>query len=146
MTRLATNRLSRSGSTTYSNHADDESSESSTIGFAEGYGLQGTFQSTDRIRVRWAKPIIGKDAPETTDGRRRVNIREAQGSMTCVVLGNNNFGRKGKHRSVDPYHLGQEGSIEMKLEYSATCKGVTFPGVATMLGLDVGLDAGDCDV
>lgn len=66
--------------------------------------------------------------------------------MTCIVLPNTKFGRKGKHRSVDPYQLGQDGSIAMKLEYSATCKGVWFPGVATLLGLDVGLDAGDCEV
>ena len=34
----------------------------------------------------------------------------------------------------------------MKVEYNATCQGVWFPGVATMLGMDVGLECDDFDV
>lgn len=149
VTRLATTRLPRSPHSTssmYSSLADDESSDSSTVGFAEGCGLQGTFQSTDRIRIRWAKPIKPKDAPEAADGRRRVGVREVAASSTCVVLGNSRSNRKGKHRSVENFFASQDDSIAMRVEYSATCKGIWFPGVATMLGMDVGLDAGDCDV
>ena len=53
--------------------------------------------------------------------------------MTCTVLGTS----KGK---------GRDEGLVMRVQYEATCKGVWFPGVATLLGLDVGLDAGDCDV
>lgn len=146
VTRSTINRLSRTNSGAYTSLADDESSESSTIGFAEGYGLRGTFQSTDRIRVRWAKPIKTREAPEAADGRRRVGIRDVTASMTCAVLGSPRFGRKGKNRAWDDHPIGHDGSIAMKLEYSATCKGVCFPGVATMLGMDIGLDVGDCEV
>lgn len=55
--------------------------------------------------------------------------------MTCTVLGTS----RGKDRDTS------EGVV-VRVQYEATCKGVWFPGVATLLGLDVELDAGDCDV
>ncbi len=36
----------------YNNFADDESSDSSASGLLEGIGIQGTFPSAERIRVR----------------------------------------------------------------------------------------------
>ncbi|KAG1761685.1 hypothetical protein EDD22DRAFT_895111 [Suillus occidentalis] len=68
------------------------------------------------------------------DGRRRVGVKEVKGEMTCHVLG----------KDSDP-GSGREG-ILMKLEYKGTAKGVWFPGVATMLGMDVGLEARGSDV
>ncbi|KAI0672915.1 hypothetical protein C8Q78DRAFT_970556 [Trametes maxima] len=134
VTRSASARLSRSHS--YNNFADDEESDASTsAGFSDGCGIQGSFPSTERIRIRWARPMRPEQLPQTLDGRRRVGIREVKGTMNCVVLGANQ---------------GQEyGSIDgliVRVQYEAACKGVWFPGVATLLGLDVGLDAGDCDV
>ncbi|KAH9951863.1 hypothetical protein B0H21DRAFT_407 [Amylocystis lapponica] len=133
VTRTTSARLSRSHS--YTSFADDESSDASTsAGFAEGCDIKGTFQSAERIRVRWAAPMKAGQIPEASDGRRRVGIREVKSNLTCVVLGNSRA--KGK----------EKGGVMMDLEYHATCKGVWFPGVATMLGMDVGLEAGDFDV
>ncbi|RDX56450.1 hypothetical protein OH76DRAFT_1509070 [Lentinus brumalis] len=130
VTRSTSTRLGRTHS--YNNFADDESSDASvSAGFSDGCGIQGSFPSTERIRIRWARPLKSGQQPSTSDGRRRVGIREVKGDMTCTVLGT-----KGKER---------EG-IVMRVQYEATCKGVWFPGVATLLGLDVGLEAGDCDV
>ncbi|KAI0086434.1 hypothetical protein BDY19DRAFT_908395 [Irpex rosettiformis] len=140
VTRSASKRLTRSHS--YQNFADEDTSDDSTTGFSDGYGIQGSFPSTDRMRVRWAAPLKSSDVPETSDGRRRVGIREVKGDMTCVVL--DRMG-KGKDREDDEDADTPEG-IVMKVEYTATCKGVWFPGVATMLGMDVSLDAGDSEV
>ena len=71
---------------------------------------------------------------ESKDGRRRVGVKEVKGEMTCHVLG----------KDIDP-KSGREG-ILMKLEYKGTAKGIWFPGVATMLGMDVGLEARGSDV
>ncbi|PCH37701.1 hypothetical protein WOLCODRAFT_142205 [Wolfiporia cocos MD-104 SS10] len=135
VTRSQTTRFSRSSN--YSSFADDESSDTSpSAGFAEGCGIQGTFPSTERIRVRWAAPAKAGHTPETADGRRRVGIKEVKGEMTCVVLETS----KSKGRFAGP------DGVLMKLEYTATCKGVRFPGVATLLGMDVALDAGEYDI
>ncbi|CAL1705672.1 unnamed protein product [Somion occarium] len=133
-------KRSRSNSQSYMHFADDESSDSSTTGFPDGCGIQGTFQSAERIRIRWAKPMKSSDIPETADGRRRVGVREVDSNLTCTILGKHKI--KGKRRNTS----GDQNGIIMKLEYTATCHGVWFPGVATMLGMDVGLDAGDYDV
>ncbi|KAI0748562.1 hypothetical protein C8Q80DRAFT_1172509 [Daedaleopsis nitida] len=134
VTRSPSNRLSRTHS--YNNFADDESSDASTsAGFPDGCGIQGSFPSSDRIRIRWARPMKANQVPQTSDGRRRVGIKEVKADMSCVILG----ASKGKHRDTS------EG-IAVRLQYEATCKGVWYPGVATLLGLDVGLEAGDCDV
>lgn len=135
VTRSQSARLSRSHS--YNNFADDESSDASTTtGFLDGCGTQGSFPSTDRIRVRWASPAKTRQAPETADGRRRVGIREVKGDMLCSVLAKH----KGKAREGGP------DGLLVKLDYTATCKGVWFPGVATLLGMDLGLEAHDCDI
>ncbi|KAG5636413.1 hypothetical protein H0H81_008153 [Sphagnurus paluster] len=127
-------RLSRSNS--YTHFADDESSDSSTTGFSDGCGIQGTFPSADRIRVRWAKPLKNVDVPGgSNDGRRRVGVKEVKGEMTCVIRG------KSKARERN----GVEGLV-MDVEYKGTCRGVWFPGVATLLGMDVGLETKGSDV
>ncbi|OBZ69130.1 hypothetical protein A0H81_10723 [Grifola frondosa] len=131
VTRGASNRISRSHS--YTHFADDESSDASTsAGFADGCGIQGTFPSTERLRIRWATPLKAGQVPETVDGRRRVGIDEVKGDMTCFVLG------KDRGR-------GSQG-LMMRVQYEAICRGLWFPGVATLLALDVGLDAEDYDV
>ncbi|KAG1756345.1 uncharacterized protein EDB91DRAFT_1041529 [Suillus paluster] len=126
-----TTRPSRSGS--YADMADDESSDSSAYADrgSGGVAILGTFPSTDRLRVRWAAPMKTIDSK---DGRRRVGVKEVKGEMSCHVLG----------KDFDP-GSGREG-ILMKLEYKGTAKGVWFPGVATMLGMDVGLEARGSDV
>ncbi|KZT02313.1 uncharacterized protein LAESUDRAFT_730297 [Laetiporus sulphureus 93-53] len=135
VTRSPSARMSRSQ--TYSNFADDESSDTSaSAGFAEGYGVRGSFPSTERIRIRWASPAKPNQLPEATDGRRRVGVKEVRAEMTCLVIGT----RKPSRRS-----RGAEGVL-MQLEYTGTCKGVWFPGVATMLGMDAALEAEDCDI
>ncbi|KAJ6525444.1 hypothetical protein DFH09DRAFT_1416455 [Mycena vulgaris] len=127
VTRATSSRQSRSGTYSYGNIADDESSDSSTAGFSDGCGIQGTFPSAERIRLRWAKPtkVVGGGG----DGRRRVGVKDVKGEMTCAVLG----------KMWDPEH--ERDGILMHLEYKGTCKGVWFPGVATMLGMDVSLEA-----
>ncbi|KAG6898286.1 hypothetical protein C0992_000731 [Termitomyces sp. T32_za158] len=132
VTRAAT-RPSRSIS--YSHFADDESSDSSTTGFSDGCGIQGTFPSAERIRIRWAKPIRSIDIPATTsDGRRRVGVREVKGDMTCIV--------RGKQRVKE--RDGADGVL-LDVIYKGTCRGVWFPGVATLLGLDVVLETKGSD-
>ncbi|KAG7448224.1 uncharacterized protein BT62DRAFT_966126 [Guyanagaster necrorhizus] len=123
-----------SRTTSYNNFADDESSDSSASGLLEGIGIQGTFPSAERIRVRWAKPLKNIANGDST-GRWQVGTREVQGAMICTVKG------KMKH----PDKEGVEG-ITMDVEYKGTCKGVWFPGVATLLGMDVGLVSKGSDV
>ncbi|KAJ7894287.1 hypothetical protein B0H14DRAFT_3657558 [Mycena olivaceomarginata] len=96
--------LSRSGTSSYDNIADDESSDSSTTGFSDGCG----FPSAERIRVRWAKPmkVIGGG-----DGRRRVGVKDVKGDMTCEVLG----------KMWDPQH--QQEGIVMSVEGDVQTKG-----------------------
>lgn len=133
MTRTTSSRRSRRSNTHF---ADDESSDSSATGFSSGCGIQGTFPSAERIRVRWAKPIKKIDIPGGGgDGRRRVGTQEVKGEMTCIVRG----------KSGVPERPGVEGVV-MDVEYKGTCKGVWFPGVATLLGMDVGLEAKGSDV
>ncbi|KAJ3733991.1 hypothetical protein DFJ43DRAFT_1022595 [Lentinula guzmanii] len=119
----------RSRSNSYSNNfADDESSDSSTVGFSYGCGIRGTFPSAERIRIRWAKPIKSFDMDDSSDGRRRVGVKDVKGEMTCVIRGKTDTG------------------VLMDVSYKGTCKGVWFPGVATMLGMDVGLVAKNSEV
>jgi hypothetical protein len=132
VTRNTSARLSRSNS--YSHFADDESSDSSAVGFSDGCGIQGTFPSAERIRVRWAAPLKTVNVPNGGDNRRRVGVREAKGEITCLILG------KGKDRNTDA------DGIVINIQYKGTCKGVWFPGVATLLGMDVGLESKGSDV
>jgi hypothetical protein len=112
VTRSSSKRLSRNNS--YHHFADDESSDSSTAGFSEGCGIQGTFPSTVRIRVRWATP--SKNVDMEGDGRRRIGVREVKGEMTCVVLG------KGK------YNFGGAEGVMMSVEYKGTSPIHIFQG------------------
>ena len=125
VTRGQTSRMSRANA--YNSHfADDESSDSSTTGFAEGCGIQGSFPSAERIRVRWAKPQ--KSIAIAGDGRRRVGVKESKVETTCIVRG-----------------VTDEGTL-MDIEHRGACRGLWFPGVATMLGMDVVLEAKGSDV
>ncbi|KAF8636609.1 hypothetical protein AX17_003419 [Amanita inopinata Kibby_2008] len=132
VTRGPSKRIPRTNS--YSHFADDESSDSSQTGFSDGCGIQGTFPSAERIRVRWARPMKVIDVPGNGDGRRRVGVREVKGDMTCTI--------QGKLRDPDKTSDG----IVVKVEYKGACKGIWFPGVAILLGLDVGLEAKNSDV
>lgn len=134
VTRSASSRnISRT--TSYTQLADDESSDSSTAGFSDGCGIQGTFPSAERIRVRWAKPLKSIDVPGgVSDGRRRVGVKESKGEMVCLVRG----------RATDQ-RTGKEGVL-MDVDYKGSCKGVWFAGVATLLGMDVGLESKGSDV
>ena len=109
----------------YSEYADDESSDSSAtgVGISEYRLVQGTFPSTDVIRIRWASPLYVQDFPDQGDGLRRVGVDSVQGHLTCTVLEARN-----------------DGSVKMRLDYQGTLTGLWFPGVATKLGLDIGLD------
>ncbi|KZP21536.1 hypothetical protein FIBSPDRAFT_1044077 [Athelia psychrophila] len=132
VTRSASSRPSRASAYTHTQDADDESSDSSTAGFAEGCGVQGSFPSTDRVRVRWAAPSRSVDVDG--DGRRRVGVKEVKGEMNCVVLG--------KERGPD----GEEAGVVVRVEYKGGCKGIWFDGVATLLGMDLGLESKGSDV
>ncbi|KAG6851297.1 hypothetical protein H0H93_011733 [Arthromyces matolae] len=126
-------RPSRSNS--YSHFADDESSDSSASGFSGGSTMQGTFPSAERIRIRWAKPIRNIDVLDGQhDGRRRVGVKEVKGEMTCVIRGKLEV--KERNNAV---------GVLMDIVYKGTCRNVWFPGVATLLGLDVGLETKGSD-
>lgn len=131
VTRMANPRRS---AYQYQHFADDESSDSTSApGFSDGFGIQGTFPSTERIRVRWAPP--GRNIENgTRAGRRRVGISDVRGEMLCTVTG------RGRDKIT-----GTEGVL-VHLDYKGTCQGIWYPGVATLLGLDVGLEATGCDV
>ncbi|KZV65413.1 hypothetical protein PENSPDRAFT_638385 [Peniophora sp. CONT] len=119
----------------YQHFADDEDSDSNASpGFSDGVGIQGSFPSTEVVHVRWAVPRRNIDEG-VIDGRRRVGVESVSGDMLCTVLG--------RQHEVGPN--GREG-IVMKLEYKATCNGVFYPGVAALLGLDIGLEAKNCEV
>ncbi|KAK2466831.1 hypothetical protein APHAL10511_001089 [Amanita phalloides] len=132
VSRAIPNRLKRT--TSYSQFADDESSDSSQTTLSNGCGIQGTFPSAERVRLRWAKPMKVVDVPDAGDGRRRVGVREVKGDMTCTIQGK----YKDQRKNVE--------GVVMHVEYKGTCKGIWFPGVATLLGLDVGLEAKNSDV
>ncbi|THH19460.1 hypothetical protein EW146_g1695 [Bondarzewia mesenterica] len=132
VTRSTTSR--RTSAYQYQHFADDESSDSASApGFSDGVGIQGTFPSTERVRVRWAHPIRAVD-DGVRDGRRRIGVTDARGEMVCTILG------RGRERS------GEMEGVLMRLEYKGSCKGVWFPGVATLLGMDVALEAKNAEV
>ncbi|KAI0256546.1 hypothetical protein BJV78DRAFT_288017 [Lactifluus subvellereus] len=131
VTRMANPRRS---AYQYQHFADDESSDSASApGFSDGFGIQGTFPSTERIRVRWAAPVR-KIENGTREGRRRVGVTDVRGEMLCTILG------RGHDKTA-----GKEGVL-VHLDYKGTCQGIWYPGVATLLGMDVGLEARGCDV
>jgi len=115
----------------HSDMADDESSDSSyhSVGtYADGCGIQGNFPSTERIRIRWAAPLKPNSTLVTRDGRRQVGVREIDAETQYEILGRHNDG------------------LLVKIEHMAHCKGVWFPGVATLVGLDIRLHSSECDV
>lgn len=63
-----------------------------------------------------------------------MGVQQANGDLTATVLG------KGKARDD-----GEEGTL-VRLEYKGVCKGVWYAGVATLLGLDIGLEARECEL
>ncbi|KDR81746.1 hypothetical protein GALMADRAFT_276442 [Galerina marginata CBS 339.88] len=131
VTRSVSTRRSHS----YTHFADDESSDSSASNLTEGCVIQGSFPSAERIRIRWAKPTKVLNIPGDEGGRRRVGVEDVKGEMACTVRG------KGKSASNPEI----EG-ILMDVEFKGQCKGIWFPGVATLLGLDVSLQAKGSDV
>ena len=115
----------------HSDMADDESSDSSypSVGtYADGCGIQGNFPSTERIRIRWATPLKPNSTLVTRDGRRQIGIREVSAETQYEILGRHNDG------------------LLVKVDHKAHCKGVWFPGVATLVGLDIKLHSSECDV
>lgn len=115
-------------STSYEQLADDEISLEDSVEAgavsASSSGVQGTFPSAERIRVRWAAPMNrNQGLGVLADGRRRVGVDEAVGSMHCTILGRD-----------------EQKRTKLRLEYEGTCKGLWFPGVATQVGLVVVLD------
>ena len=131
VTRVANSRRSPYQ---YQHFADDESSDSASApGFSDGVGIKGTFPSTERIRVRWAAPVRSIENG-TRAGRRRVGVTDVRGEMSCTISG------RGRDRTT-----GKEGVL-VHLDYKGTCQGIWYPGVATLLGMDVGLEATGCEV
>lgn len=125
-------RPSRTGS--YSHFADDESSDNSGSAAHERCVIQGTFPSTQQLRVRWARPprrfIIPGEDPLLS-----VGVENVKGEMVCTV----------RNRASHPTRPELQGVL-MDVEYKGECTGICFPGVATMLGLDVSLVCRNCDV
>ena len=134
VTRSASARPSRANS--YSHFADDESSDSSTTGTSDACVVQGTFPSAERIRIRWAKPhkLLNHPGVEQ-DGRRRVGVDDVSGEVICNIRGK---GTSASNPEVE--------GVLMHVEYKGQCKGVWFPGVATLLGLDVSLEAKNSEI
>ncbi|KAF9566322.1 hypothetical protein CPC08DRAFT_814891 [Agrocybe pediades] len=126
VTRVVSSRPSRSNT----HFADDESSDSSTTHTADACVVQGTFPSAEHVKIRWAKPMKTLNIPGDDAGRRRVGVEDAKGEMTCTI--------RGKGTSLSNPDV--EG-ILMDIEYKGQCSGIWFPGVATLLGLDIGLEA-----
>ncbi|KAF8582306.1 hypothetical protein K439DRAFT_161858 [Ramaria rubella] len=110
--------------TPYHQSADDEQSDTPSVPSTPGTELiQGTFQSTDVIHVRWAPPLGKRSGlPKTEDGMRRVGVEHTQGKMKCEVLA------RDKH------------CVRMNVLYDGVCTGLWHPGVATILGMDIALD------
>jgi hypothetical protein len=119
-------RPSSRSSSSFAQLADDESSDSSISEIGESIRFQGTFPSTDRVRLRWSKPIPGAEA---SDGWHRAGVADVQDELAYSVLGSGCVG-------------GREGVL-VRMDYNASCRGIWHAGVATLLGLDVGLDTND---
>ena len=115
----------------HSDMADDESSDSSypSVGtYPDGCGIQGNFPSTERIRIRWAAPLKPNSTLMTRNGRRQVGVREIGAETQYEILGRRSDG------------------LLVKVDHKAHCKGVWFPGVATLVGLDIKLHSSECDI
>ncbi|KAI6166843.1 hypothetical protein EDD17DRAFT_1893529 [Pisolithus thermaeus] len=96
------------------------------------YGNMADDESSDSSYAEGASGgIVVHGTFPSTD---RLRVKEAKCEMSILVLG--------KARNPQSEREG----ILLKLEHKGTCKGVWFPGVATMLGMDVGLNAPGSDV
>ena len=134
VTRIVSTRPTRANS--YSHFADDESSDSSVVNTSEGCVIQGTFPSAERIRIRWSKPIKVLNIPgDSSSGRRKVGVEDVTGRMVCTVKGQ---GRSASNPEVE--------GVLMHVQYQGECKGIWFPGVATLVGMDVSLRAKGSEV
>ncbi|KZV96201.1 hypothetical protein EXIGLDRAFT_733769 [Exidia glandulosa HHB12029] len=110
--------------------ADDESfsdaSETSTNTENGTVTVHGAFQSTDRLRIRWA-PASSNSESLPLDGWHRAKCDTVEGKLKITVL--------------DVLRPPQNpAGFRLALEYSASCKGVFHPGVAVRLAMDVLLD------
>lgn len=83
--------------------------------------IQGAFQSTDCLHIRWAPPLPRRSRPE--NGMWRVNMQTSTAIMKCQILARN------------------ELTLKMGILYEARCSELWHPGVATIVGLDIVLDA-----
>lgn len=110
--------------TPYRQSADDEQSDTPSVPSTPGTELiQGAYQSTDVLHVRWAPPLGKRSTvPMTEDGLRRVNIERTVGKMKSEVLG------RDRH------------SLTLCIMYDGVCSGLWHPGVATILCMDIALD------
>lgn len=133
-----TRNPSRLARTTSSNSfADDESSDSSFHSNAtEGCRVEGTFISTEMIRVRWSKPLKPMALKGGQETRRRAGVQRSSGEMSCTVLG----------KAPAPGPSSDAEGILMKVEYRGTCSGVWFSGVATQVALDLSLESKGSEV
>ncbi|KAF8517510.1 hypothetical protein BU17DRAFT_49629 [Hysterangium stoloniferum] len=109
---------------TYNQVVDDEQSDAiSAPSTPATEVIQGAFQSTDFLHIRWAPPLGRKSgAPKAEDGMRRVSVQSTQGRMKCHILARD------------------KQSVCMGIIYEGTCTGLWHPGVATILGMDAALD------
>ncbi|KAF8499948.1 hypothetical protein JB92DRAFT_2816967 [Gautieria morchelliformis] len=110
--------------TPYRQSADDEHSDTPSVASTPGTELiQGAYQSTDVLHVRWAPPLGKRSStPKTEDGMPMVNVERTVGKMKSEVVG------RDRH------------SVTLNLTYNGVCTGLWHPGVATVLCLDVALD------
>ncbi|KAH7107598.1 hypothetical protein BKA62DRAFT_683876 [Auriculariales sp. MPI-PUGE-AT-0066] len=111
-------------------HAADYDSETSDVGVTndgEFSVIQGNFYSTERLRLRWAVP---DPRPPPPDGWNHVNWEQADARLAIRIL-------KVFWHSQRP---GVCTGLRLQLDYSVTCIGVHFPGVAALLAMDFHLD------
>jgi len=102
---------------------DDDISDTPSAQITQGTEvIQGAFQSTDFLHIRWAPPMGKRPPNRGDDGLHRVNVPRAAGKMHCEVLGRD------------------KQSIKLGILYEGTCYDLWHPGVAIILGMDISLD------
>ncbi|EJD53134.1 hypothetical protein AURDEDRAFT_180704 [Auricularia subglabra TFB-10046 SS5] len=120
-------------SSRYGHVADDEDfSDASETNVQTETGLvviQGAFPSTDRLRIRWAPALNADTLP--LDGWQRASCSRVDGKLRLTVL----------EALRDPESPAQCNALRLGIEYTAECRGVVHPGVATRLAMDVMLDS-----
>ena len=114
-------------------HAADNDSDTSDAGVTNDGELsviQGSFQSSDRIRVRWAAPRQSFHSLPM-DGLLRASLDRLDAKLLIAV----------EQVLWHPQKPAVCAGLRLRLQYNATCRGMHFPGVATALAVDVMLDA-----